>query len=110
VSARGRASDLSCRLPGRRTRARGKVKRVSVSIARIQRRGCRFVNRRGRLQKKRSCRKPTLFRARGTRRWRFAKRARLPRGNYRIVVRATDRAGNKERPAGRRNVVRFKVR
>jgi hypothetical protein len=97
-------------LPGRSGRAAGKVRRVQVSIAKIQRRGCRFLNRRGRLQRQRSCRRPTLFRARGTKRWRFAKRARLPRGNYRIVVRATDVAGNKERPAGRRNIVRFKVR
>lgn len=110
LSARGRASDLSCRLPGRRARAAGRVRRVAVSIARVQRKGCRFVTRKGLLQKTRSCRRPTLMRARGTKRWRFAMRARLPRGNYRIVVRATDAAGNKERPAGRRNVVRFRVR
>ena len=109
IFLRGRSSDLSCRLPGRSGRAAGKVKRVSVSIARIQKRGCRFVSKRGRLQKTRSCRKPTLFRARGTRSWRYSMRAKLPRGSYRIVVRAVDTAGNKERPAGRRNVVRFRV-
>ena len=110
ISLRGRSTDLACRRPGRSGRAPGKVERVSVSIARIQKRGCRFVSKRGRLQKTRSCRKPTLFRARGTERWRYSMRAKLPRGSYRIVVRAVDTAGNKERPASRRNVVRFRVR
>jgi hypothetical protein len=36
--------------------------------------------------------------------------ARLPNGNYRAVVRAIDRSGNKERPNKRRNVIRFVLR
>ena len=51
-----------------------------------------------------------LLRARGHERWRFALRTRLPRGNYRIDVRAVDITGNKETPNKRRNIVRFRVR
>src|SRR3712207_7805413 len=42
--------------------------------------GCRFVGTDGRLERSyRSCRRPTLLRARGTTSWRFAKVVRLER-------------------------------
>jgi hypothetical protein len=111
ISLRGRSRDQGCRKPGTRARAAGKVSRVHVSIARIQRNGCRFLSRDGTLASKaRSCNRPTLLRARGTARWRFSITASLPSGSYRAVVRARDRAGNKERPRASRNVIRFKVR
>ncbi len=56
------------------------------------------------------CRRPTLFRLHGTTRWRGSLRAQLPPGIYRLVVRAYDGAGNKERPARGRNIVRFRLR
>ena len=100
VVARGRATDRGC---GSGASARkGKVKRVYVSLARVGSRGCRFVGRRGRLESRwRSCRRATLLPARGTTSWRFAQKVRLPRGRYRLQVRSTDAAGNKERPAPR---------
>jgi hypothetical protein len=110
LSLRGRSRDLTCRLPGQTVRAAGTVRGVSVSIAKIERGACRFLDGKGRLGGRRSCRKPTLLPARGTERWSFAISARLPSGSYRAVVRATDDSGNKERPASRRNVVRFRVR
>ena len=110
VSARGRSYDRGCRLRGR-VRAAG-LRRVHVSVARVRGRSCRFVDRRGRLLRRaRSCRRPLLLPARGTKAWRFALRSPrgLPRGRYRIQVRATDLVGNKERP---RQVARgfFRVR
>jgi hypothetical protein len=110
VTTRGRSYDRGCRLRGRE-RASG-LRRVHVSVARVRGRACRFVDRRGRLlPRARSCRRPLLLRARGTKSWRFALRSSrgLPRGRYRIQVRATDRVGNKERP---RQVARgfFRVR
>jgi ERCC4-related helicase len=84
---------------------------VYVSIAKVGgRHGCRFLTRKGRLGRKRNCRKPVLLPARGKRRWRLSQRARLPRGKYRAVARAVDLKGNKERPAKRRNMIVFRVR
>ena len=111
VSARGRSYDRGCRLRGR-VRASG-LRRVHVSVARVRGRSCRFVDRRGRLLRRaRSCRRPLLLPARGTKAWRFALRsgARACRaGRYRVQVRAIDLVGNKERP---RQVARgfFRVR
>ena len=68
------------------------------------------MQRSGRLTGNRRCRKPVLLPARGLTRWRFSLKARLPRGHYRAVVRAVDRARNKERPAKGRNIVLFDVR
>jgi hypothetical protein len=100
VAAAGTASDRGCRRGA--ARVRGRVARVDVSVALVGPRGCRFVGRAGRLERRwRSCRRATLLRAHGTTRWRFAKRVRLPRGRYRLQVRATDAHRNKERPAPR---------
>ena len=70
---------------------------------------CRFLTSKGRLDGKRSCRRPILLLAKGKTKWHFSHKARLPRGKYHAVVRAYDRAGNKERPA-KRNTVKFNVR
>ena len=105
----GRAHDRGCPARNGLFAAGGRVARVQVSIAKVGRHRCRFVNRRGRLTKARSCRKPILFRARGRTRWHFAKTLHAPAGNYRAVVRATDTFGNKERPSKRRNIIRFRL-
>ena len=110
VRASGVASDKGCKAAVGLAAAKGKVGQVLISLARTARHGCEFVNRKGRLTKRRSCRRGILMRARGHERWRFALRTRLPRGNYRIDVRAVDITGNKETPNKRRNIVRFRVR
>jgi hypothetical protein len=91
VVARGRSGDRGC----------AGLSAVLVSVGKPRAGRCRFVRANGRLSGRRSCRKPELLRARGTRRWRLSLRARLPRGRYRVLARAVDRRGNKERPAGR---------
>jgi hypothetical protein len=91
VTASGRSADRGCG---------GTVRRVYVSLARVRGHSCWFAGAGGRLARQaRSCRRPVLLAARGTGRWRFALTARrLPRGAYRLQVRAVDAAGNKERP------------
>jgi hypothetical protein len=103
-SVKGHSTDRGCE---------GKVARVYVSVAKVRRGGtCRFLQHDGSLSTTwTSCRKPVLFRARGTKRWHLKLHARgLPPGIYRVVVRAFDAAGNKERPARHRNIVRVRVR
>ncbi len=97
--ARGRAADRGC----------AGLRAVLVSVSKPRGLRCRFVGANGRLSGRRSCRRPVLLRARGTRSWRLSLRRRLPRGRYRVQVRGVDRRGNKETP-GRRNVVRVNVR
>jgi hypothetical protein len=110
VKARGGATDKGCKAAVGLAAAKGKVGQVLISLARTGRHKCEFVNRKGQLTKLRSCRKGILLRARGHEKWTFALKAKLPRGNYRIDVRAVDISGNKETPNKRRNIVRFRVR
>jgi beta-galactosidase len=97
---RGRSRDAGC----------SGHARVLVSIWRRAGRGrCRFVGRRGRLTRARPCRRSVLLRARGTRRWRLrVRRARIPRGVYRVTARGRDGAGNLERRS-RRNTARVRI-
>jgi hypothetical protein len=99
VRVRGRASDRGCAGLGA----------VLVSVSRPRGLRCRFVQANGRLTAARFCRRPVLLRASGTSAWSLSLRARLPRGRYRVQVRAVDRRGNKETP-GRANIVRVTVR
>ncbi|HEX8075516.1 MAG TPA: hypothetical protein VF545_11105 [Thermoleophilaceae bacterium] len=100
VSVSGRSRDRGCK---------GRLSAVLVSVARVHGHRCRFLEPNGRLSRQRRCRRPILLRARGTRSWRLATRAKLKRGPYRVLVRAVDRSGNKEKP-NRRNHMRLRVR
>ncbi len=109
VFFRGRARDRGCPAANGLNAAGGRVARVQLSIAKVGRHRCSFVNGHGRLTKRRSCRRAILFKAHGTTRWTFSKRLRVPPGNYRAVVRGTDTFGNKETPSKRRNIIRFRM-
>jgi hypothetical protein len=113
VSLHGRSRDPGC-VSSNAVSGAGHVARVDVSIAKVRGTGaganCRFLRPGGTLSQARNCRRPVLLPARGLERWRFRVGARLPRGHYRAVVRAVDRARNKERPAKGRNIVLFEVR
>jgi hypothetical protein len=77
---------------------------VYVSVAQLVHGGCRFLDPHGRLGRPRRCSKPILLRARGTAHWRLKLNARgLPRGRYRVTVRAFDTAGNREAPTRHAN-------
>jgi hypothetical protein len=115
VAVRGRSRDRACK-SANTIRPPARVKRVYVSVARVRGKGhgrnCRFLRRSGKLTRYRDCRDPVLLRARGKRRWRFAFRRarRFPTGGYRVVARAIDLYGNKERPARGRNIALFRLR
>jgi hypothetical protein len=109
---KGRSTDRGCAASAALAGRRGKVARVYVSLAKVRRGGtCRFLRHDGTLRARwTSCRKPVLFRAHGTSKWQLTLPARnLPAGIYRVVVRAFDASGNKERPARRRNIVRVRI-
>ena len=108
----GTSRDAGCRTANLIS-ARIGVRRVAVSVQKVRGKGvgknCRFVKRNGRLTGWRNCRRPVLLPARGTSRWSFKARYVLPAGHYRMVARATDLSGNKEKPARGRNIVSFTV-
>ena len=108
----GTSRDAGCRSSNLISGA-GHVARVDVSIAKVRGKStvnCRFLKANGRLTANRRCRRPVLLPAKGLERWSFRIAAKLPAGHYRAVVRAVDRAANKERPAKGRNIVTFVVR
>jgi hypothetical protein len=107
----GTSSDRGCAATAAANARKGHVQAVYVSIAKVKgRHGCRFLNKRKKLEKLRNCRRPTLFKAHGTTKWRFSIHARLPRGRYRVVARGLDASGNKEKPHKPRNQSAFTVR
>jgi hypothetical protein len=91
------------------------LRKVEVSLARVRGRtgvNCRFLRQPDRylLTPRKNCRRPTLFRATGLRKWKFTFPLELRPGLYRAQARATDKAGNKETPKKGRNIVVFEVR
>jgi hypothetical protein len=95
--------------------ASGKVQHVYVSVARIRgktkHQTCAFLTKQGSLTGFRSCRRPVLLVAKGSSSWSITLQPRgLPKGNYRVVVRAVDASKNKERPNSGHNIEAFKVR
>jgi hypothetical protein len=96
---RGRSRDRGC----------AGLRRVYLSIALVHGHKCRFLTQRGRLSHRRACGRPVLILAHGKRQWSVKVLGSLPRGRYRIVVRARDRKGNRE-SARVANVMGFRVR
>jgi hypothetical protein len=89
----------------------GKLARVTVTIRRASGKRCRFVRPNGRLSGRRKCGAGIRLLARGTSRWSFGLRLRVPRGSYTVEFLAIDRTGLVERTRrGGLNVVRLRVR
>jgi hypothetical protein len=114
IGLRGRAVAFRCK--GGRA-VRGKVKRVQVSVSRrAPGLKCRFLTRRGRLSKPRSCSRPVYLRARlgkvrpGKVPWTFSSKPHLARGRYTVAVRAVDTRGKAGGKRGRFNRKTFTVR
>lgn len=102
---RGTALDRGCE------RRRGALVRVTVALARLDGRRCRFLRPGGTFGPRRSCRRAVYLRARGRARWRFTVRRSLRPGVYRAWIRGVDAAGNVERPRpSGRNMVRLRLR
>ena len=87
---RGIAIDQGCGANGA-----GKVKRVSVAIARKVGKRCESLMRNGRLGRAITCRQVWLP-AKGSNVWTLRVRHQLPRGTYIVSTRAVDSAGNME--------------
>jgi hypothetical protein len=112
VRLRGRSSDAGCKTANGLFAARGKVMAVFVTLQKVGRHNCAFVNKKGHVGKARNCHrvpKSDLLRAHGTTRWTFGIKLHVPPGNYRAVVRAIDTFGNKETPSARRDIIRFRL-
>ena len=88
VSVRGRSADRGC----------AGLSAVLVSVVHGRDPRCHFLAANGRLTRARPCRRAIRLRAHGKRAWRLSLKARLPRGHYRVTVRAIDRRGNHEAP------------
>jgi hypothetical protein len=86
---RGTASDRGCGASGR-----GSVARVTISVVRKHGKRCRYMSSGGRLGRAKSCSAPTWLTAHGSSRWSFGLPKKLPRGAYKIHVRAVDSAAN----------------
>jgi hypothetical protein len=93
---RGIAIDQGCGAAGA-----GKVRSVSVAIARKVGRRCQHLLRNGRLGRAGACAIHVWLRARGSSSWSFRLRHQLPRGKYLVRSRAVDAAGNFEARAHR---------
>lgn len=102
----GRASDRGCG-----AKKAGKVRRVTVSVAKVTGKRCRYLTASGRLARTAtSCSRPRYLRATGTTRWSFTAKRLLPKGTYRVRVRAVDAAGNTERGKAGRNARTIRLR
>jgi BNR repeat-like domain len=110
----GTSRDIGCVGANGITSA-GKVRHVYVSVARVRgkprHQTCAFLTSRGKLTGFRRCTKPVLLAAKGSTHWSITlKPHTLPKGSYRVVVRAVDVAKNKERPNSGHNIAAFKLR
>ena len=110
----GTSRDKGC-LGANRIALPGRVKHVYISLARIRGKSkhqtCAFLTKGGTLTGFRRCTKPVLLTAKGTTHWSITlKPHALPRGSYRVVVRAVDASKNKERPNSGHNILAFKIR
>jgi hypothetical protein len=111
----GRSIEVDC-LTGKL--ATGRVKRVLVTIARVEAGGCRFLRRSGRLGRARACAQPQSLAARirsirGHRNktlWALDLPVRLPRGGYVVSVRGIDATGRHETVSRPTNTATFLLR
>jgi dienelactone hydrolase len=104
TSIRGRAADRGC------GKASGRVVAVSVAVARVTGRRCRFLQANGRFSGRRSCLRSSYLQASGTTRWRLRLRHRLPPGRYKLWSRGVDATGNTERKSRTKNFRALRVR
>jgi hypothetical protein len=102
LRVRGRAKATACPRPS-------KVRRVQVAVQKDvgkPGRKCRSVTKKGGLAKRRWCKHRIYRKARGTSKWSFSLKRKLPRGKYVIHARAVDAGGKKSKV----RVLTFRVR
>ena len=114
----GRTIDRVCNTGTSKSAFRGKVAKVTVSVSKKSGRRCRFLTAKGRLSKRRSCRRPVRLRVRtrylGHRTdktaWSFRRRVHVPRGAYTFAARGTDALGHRETRKRHYNTATKRVR
>ena len=113
---KGHTNDFGCRGNAKLRSRAGHVKLVQVSIWREAGGRCEFLKARGALTGARRCSKriwltAKLHRRRGHTKvsWTFQPKKPLPSGRYRVRIRGTDSAGNRERSHRFRGQDRFVV-
>ena len=104
VRLRGTSSDRGC------ASGRGALSRVAVSVGRAVGKRCKFLKANGKFGPATSCKRTVYLPAKGTTRWTFGKKVRLPRGSYKVYVRGIDAAANYERKLRRGNFLRLRVK
>jgi hypothetical protein len=107
INLRGVSRDRGCGKNGA-----GKVAQVSLAISRRVGKRCQWLQLKGGFSKTRSCTRKTYLPAKGKARWTFKLKAKLRKGTYAVVPRASDSVGNLEKPVRgsrktRRNHNRF---
>jgi hypothetical protein len=105
ITIAGHSSDRGCGAKGR-----GVVARVWVALGRTIGTKCRYLQANRRFGPLTNCKNKRYLRASGTVSWSFAFHHRLAGGSYFMWVRAVDAAGNVERNARNRNLIRFTIR
>jgi hypothetical protein len=101
LTLQGRASDAGCTAE---ISVAGHVARVEAAISRKAGQRCRFAGRNGKLGKPRKCSRPVWLKAKGTTTWSLVVKRKLPRGKYRVLVRARDSGGNVSAAPAKRTV------
>jgi hypothetical protein len=119
ISVRGRTIDRVCDTGTSHSSFHGKVKKVTISVARILgHERCQFLTAKGGLGGARSCKRPVRLRvkthfiggASNKTSWKYARKVRLRRGRYEIQVRGTDSFGHREKKRRVYNTIRLRVR
>jgi hypothetical protein len=112
LTVRGTSSDRGCG-----AKRRGRVRRVSIAVARRTGSTCRYLHADGRFAARPTgCARPTYLATRGFRTaaftgtWSFTTKHPLPRGRYDVWIRATDTRGNVEPRQRRRNGLQLRLR
>ena len=98
-------------------RVSGHVKHMRLSIARVSKGKCRFMNGGGRLGHSGKCSKPHYLKVRitsrndklGIARWVFRHRVRLQSGRYVMAIRAGDAHGHRETLSRSANTISFRL-
>jgi hypothetical protein len=87
------------------------VRSMSIAVGRrLTNRKCRFLLGNGKFGPQVSCLRTSYIVAKGTATWRFALKAKFPRGRYVVWTRGVDVANNIEHKNRKRNLARFRVR
>jgi len=95
LTVQGRATDVGCAATRSRSSARGGVRSVQVTLSTPAPGGtCRFVRGNGKLSAPLPCSSPVGLVASGKTSWKLRTSGALPKGSYRMVVRAFDASGN----------------